>query len=82
MLKKEGKGNKPNASEPLEKDIERLWESGNLGDSDPESLQNIVWFLQTLHTGMRGRDGHYKLQYGDFLVKSITDGVKYTEFNK
>ena len=55
---------------------------GNLGDSDPEFFQNAVWFLLTLHMGMRGRDEHYKLQYDDFLVKSTTDGVEYIEFNE
>ena len=40
----EGKGNKPNASEPFEsEDSERLWESGALGEGDPETLQNSVW---------------------------------------
>ena len=66
MLKKEGKGNKPNASEPLEnEDIEQLWESGNLGNSDSESLQNTVLFLLTLNMRNRGRDEHYKLQHGE-----------------
>ena len=38
-LKKEGKGNKPNAADALEPaDIEQLWESGALGDTDPQIL--------------------------------------------
>jgi len=40
-LKKEGKGNRPNASESLEsEDSERIWESGALGEGDPETLRS------------------------------------------
>ena len=80
MLKK---GGKPNAPEPLEKeDLEKLWATGALRDGTPETLQDTIWYLLTLHMGMRGRDEHYKLLYGDFDVKSTTDGSKYVEFNE
>ena len=83
MLKKEGKGNRTNASEPLENaDIEKMWSVGVLGNSTPEILQNTVWFLLTLHMGMRGRDEHYKLQYGDFSIQSTEDNYRYIEFNE
>ena len=35
---KEGKGNRPNGSES--EDSEHLWESGALGEGDPETLQD------------------------------------------
>ena len=59
MLKKEGKGNMPNAAEALDDGDhkKKLWETSALGE-DPETLQNTVWFLLTLHMGMRGRDEH------------------------
>ncbi len=80
MLKKKGKGNKNNAAEPMEMDdIDSMWTSGSLGDSSPEVLLNTVWFLLTLHIGMRGRDEHYKLTYGDFCIHSTPDGFKYVE---
>ena len=83
MLKREEKGNKSNAAEPLENsDIDVMWASGALGDTSPEILLNTVWFLLTLHMGMRGRDEHYKLTFGDFVIKSIPDGFKYVEFNE
>ena len=42
-LKKEGKGNKSKAADPLEDgDIEKMWETGALGDSSPETLLNTV----------------------------------------
>ena len=82
-LKKEGKGNMPRASEPLEsEDFERLWERGALGDSDPETLQNSVWLMVCMHMGMRGRDEHHKLRFGDFTCKETLDGKPYVEFNE
>ncbi len=70
MLKKEGKGNKSKASQPLDNtEIEQIWISGAFGSSSFEVLQDIVWFLLCQHMGMRGRDEHYKLCYGDIDVK-------------
>ena len=53
-LKKEGKGNKPNVADALEPaDIEQLWESGALGDTDPQTLQYTLWWLIATHGNMR-----------------------------
>ncbi len=83
MLKKEGKGKKSKASQPLENtEIEQLWISGALGSSSTEVLQDTVRFLLCLHMGMRGRDEHYKLCYGDIDVKCSLDCMKYVEFIK
>ncbi len=83
MLEKEGKGNESKASKPLDNtEIEQLWISGALGSSSSEVLQNTVWFLLCLHMGMRGRDEHYKLRYGDIDVKCSSDGMKYVEFTE
>ncbi len=77
MLKKEGKGNKPNASEALdEQEVAVLWETEAFGE------ENTIWYLLTMHMGMRGRDEHYKLLYGDFEVRSTTDGAQYVEFTE
>ena len=51
-LKKEGKGNRPNESES--EDSEHLWESGALGEGDPETLQNSVCLMLCMHMRMRG----------------------------
>ena len=81
-LKKEGKGNKPNAADALEPaDIEWLWESGALGDTDPQTLQYTLWWLIATHMGTRGRDEHHKLRFGDFTVKGTTNGHEYVEFS-
>ena len=53
-----------------------------LGEDFPEVLQNTVWYLLTLHLGMRGRDEHYKLLYGDFEEKETTDGTLFIEFSE
>ena len=83
MLKKEEKGNKSKASQPLEDvEIEQLWISGALGSSSPEILQNTVWFLLCLHLVMRGHNEHYKLRYGDLEVKCSSEGTKYVEFSE
>ena len=82
-LKKDGKGNKSKASEPLENsEVQKMWEKGALGDESPEVLQNTVWYLLTLHMGMRGRDEHYKLKYGDLNIHTTDEGYKYVEFNE
>ena len=81
-LKSEGKGNKPNAADALEPaDVEQLWSSGALGDTDPVTLQQTLWWLIATHMGTRGRDEHRKLRFGDFFVGSTTDGHEYVEFS-
>ncbi len=71
------------AAEALEiSDIDSMWALGTLGDSHPEVLLNTVWFLLTLHMGLRGRNEHYKLTYRDLAIQTIPDGPKYVEFNE
>ena len=51
-LRKQGKGNKPNATAALtNKDIERISEENQFGKHDPEVLSRTMWFLLTLHFG-------------------------------
>ena len=81
MLKKQGKGNRPQAVMALSnEDIEKLWQTGALGCSNPESLMHTVWFLVCYHMGMRGRDEHKKYCFGDFTIQSTSDGRKYIEY--
>ena len=43
FLKGKGKGNKPNAAEPVDvAEVEQLWQQGALGASDPVTLQQTV----------------------------------------
>lgn len=51
-------------------DENSMWESGALGDSDPEILQNTVWFLISKNLGFRGCQEARQLCYGDFEKKN------------
>ena len=55
QLKKEGKGNKPNAAEALT-DVEEniLYEKNLLGISNADALLNTVWLFNPVHFGLRG----------------------------
>ena len=59
QLKKEGKGNKPNAAEALT-DVEEniLYEQNLLGMSNAEALLNTVWLFNSVHFGLRGCEEH------------------------
>ena len=61
--------------------MEQLWSSGALGDTDPVTLQQTLWWLIATHMGTRGRDEHRKLRFGDLFVGSTTDGHEYVEFS-
>ena len=59
VSKRQGKGNKPNASSALsEDDIAVLYEKDLLGTSSPEALLNTLWFNNTIHFGLRGCKEH------------------------
>ena len=54
-LKKRGKGNLPKRAEPLtDTDINTLFDKELLGKKTPSSLLNTMWYLNTLHFGIRG----------------------------
>ncbi|KAJ8299311.1 hypothetical protein KUTeg_023371 [Tegillarca granosa] len=74
-LKQEGKGRKPNRSEPVSSDEESvLWQKGILGSSTPKALQNAIWWGNNFF-GLRGRDEHHKLKWGDITIESeVTHG--------
>ena len=49
-----GMGRKPNRARSLSlQDEQSLWKSGQLGDDNPESLINTVWFLLTKKSNNR-----------------------------
>jgi len=59
FLKGKGKGNKPNAAEPVDvAEMEQMWQHGALGASDPVTLQQMIWWLISTQMGTRGRDEH------------------------
>ena len=55
QLKKQGRGNKPNASVALTEDeIKLLFDKGLLSVSSPEAILNTLWLNNSLHFGLRG----------------------------
>ena len=70
QLTRAGGGNKPNRARRLEEDEVRcLFESGHFSIGDPYSLQRGLWFLLTIHFGLRGRDEAQKMKWGDVTLQ-------------
>ena len=83
FLKGKGKGNKPNAAEPVDvAEVEQMWQHGALGASDPVTLQHTIWWLISTQMGTRGRDEHHKFKFGDFQLKKASDGTEFIEFSR
>jgi hypothetical protein len=80
-LRKQGKGNRPNKSDAIEdEDVDRLYESGALGDDNPESVLQTIWFNNTVLFGMRaGASEHVSMRWGDVELKQNSDGKEYLE---
>ncbi|KAK3093435.1 hypothetical protein FSP39_015689 [Pinctada imbricata] len=82
-LKKQGKGNKENKASAInDEEIEKLWESCQLGDKTPESIINTLWFYNTVHFGLRGSDEHRSMQWGDVKLNRDSSGVEFLEFTE
>ena len=83
FLKGKGKGNKPNAAEPVDvAEVEQMWQHGALGGSDPVTLQQTIWWLISTQMGTKGRDEHHKFKFGDFQLKKASDGTEFIEFSR
>jgi site-specific recombinase XerD len=82
-LKKQGKGNKPNASVALTtSELNTLYEKDLLGTRSPESLLNTLWLNNTMHFGLRGCKEHRDMCWGDVKLKQTADGEEFLEFNE
>ena len=75
-LVNKGKANKPNAALAVTNDEEDvLFQSGEFGDDNPESLQRSVWWFLAMHYGFRARDESRKMKWGDVVLrKDPTNG--------
>ena len=51
----------------------------NLFAGNPQSLVRTVWMNNTLHFGLRSREEHTTLRWGDIQMKATTDGGQYLE---
>lgn len=82
-LKRAGRGNRPNAAEPLnDEQINALWENKQFGCDNPESLINTLWFFTTVGFGLRGYDEHRQMCFGDIMVLRDNEGTEYLQFNE
>jgi len=82
-LKKQGKGNKPNAAPSLTDDqIDMLWKNGQLGVSSPDSMLNTLCFFNTASFGLRGCDEHRQMCFGDIQLMTDEEGTDYLEFTE
>ena len=83
LLKKQGRGNKPNASVALtNEEIQTLYEKKLLGTSSPEALLNTLWLNNCLHFGLRGCKEHRDMCWGDVKLHQTANGKEYLEFNE
>lgn len=82
-LKQLGMGNRPNRSDALTSDQEKLlWERGQLGVEGSRQLLNTVWFWNTKLLGFRGSHESRQLKWGDIRLKADENGEEYLEFNE
>ena len=86
ILIMQGKGNLPKRADAItDEEINTLYEKGFLGADTPSSLLNTMWFLNTLHFGIRGGRGreHRSLCWGDLSLKYYTNiKLEYVEYSE
>ena len=71
-LRKQGKGNHPNATEALyNEDIDIIFAKDQFGCHDNEVLSRTMWFLITLHCGHRARHEARQLRFGGIQLKKM-----------
>ena len=74
LSKSAGKGNRPNRAMPITHDEEeRLWTSGALGLEHPKALLRTLWWTFTVYFGLRGRQEHHQMLWGDVELLTMTN---------
>ena len=82
VSKASGKGNRPQRAMPLtDDDEEKLWSSKAFGLHHPMALLRVLFWYFTMLFGLRGRNEHHQMLWGDVELKSGPDGefLEYTE---
>jgi len=67
-----------------------LWRTGdatnvNMNEfvaANPQALLNTNWLNFTMHFGLRGRQEHIQLLWGDQQLKTDSLGLEYVEFKE
>ena len=82
-LKSVGKGNRPNAADPLsDEDNATFYSCGVLGIHSPRALLNTLWMNNCTFFGMRPGKEQRNLCWGDLQLKTDSEGNCFIEFNK
>ena len=84
-LKSQGKGAKHMESDFLsDQEINKLYKTNQPGIETPTSVINTLWYLNTLHFGIRGGSKeHRQICWGDILLKhDYVANLDYLEFHE
>ena len=82
-LKKEGKGNKPNAARLLtDEEVDILYGQYLLGCSLSEALINTIWLNNTRLFGLRGCQEQKDMRWGTVEREKIADGTTFLEYKR
>ena len=54
-----------------------MWQCGQLGHENAQSLINSLWWLMTQHFGLRGRQEYHPLMLENLKVRTGDDGERY-----
>ena len=82
-LREKGHGKRANATKPLTvQDEEQLWKNRALGEQNPKSLFYALWYLLTLHVGLRSCQEHHGMFVEDFSLSKDDQGIEYVTFEE
>ncbi|XP_076105700.1 uncharacterized protein KIAA1958-like [Mytilus galloprovincialis] len=82
-LKSKGLGNRKRKADAFTQEaIDHLYDRNLLGTSNPDALINTVWLNNSMHFGMRSRQEHQDMKFGDIEMKATSGGVQYLEFTE
>ena len=82
-LRDQGLGERPNKPKSLTKEEEEiLWENGQLGNPNPHFLINTMWWVLTMHFGLRSRQEHHDMLVEDFSIEKNDDGFEFITFSE
>ena len=83
QLKSIGKGNRPNAADPLsDEDIATFYRCGVVGIDSPRALLNALWLNNSIYFGMRPGKEQRDLCWGDLQLKTDSEGNCFFEFSQ
>ncbi|CAG2232583.1 unnamed protein product [Mytilus edulis] len=82
-LKSKGFGNRKRKADAFtQEEIDHLYDRNLLGTSNPDALTNTVLLNNSMHFGMRSRQEHQDMKFGDIEMKATSGGVQYLEFTE